>query len=202
MINYPKFVELIITFLQDRTLTQCVDQSHFDPLISIYQSAKATFHSPSESYGTGAMRKERVRASSSWRGRGSRYDTVFLKLNNTQHGFRALAIARLRLFFSFHHSNISYLCALVDDFVTIGDEPDGNTGMWRVKRSINPYNRRQVSRVIPLHDIFRAAHLIPVFHGTDLISNDSVPEMTLDTARFGNFYVNKYIDHHAFEIAF
>ena len=148
------------------------------------------------------MRKERVRATPSWRNGGGRYDTVFLKLNNRQRGFRALGLARLHLLFYFHYSDVPYLCALVDDFVVVGNQPDENTGLWRVKHSINPYNRHQVSRIIPLQDIRRTAHLIPVFRGTDLVPNHSIPETTLDSMRSGEFYVNKYVDHDAFETAF
>ena len=127
---------------------------------------------------------------------------VLLKLNNSEHGFHALSIACLHLLFSLYHVNTLHLCALVDDFEPVGAQPDKHTGMWQVKCSIDPYLCRQVSCIISLHDILCAAHLIPVFCGTDLIPNNAIPETTLDSMHHGEFYVNKYVDHHAFEILF
>jgi hypothetical protein len=53
--------------------------------------------------------------------------------------------------------------------------------------------------IIHLDAVVRTSHLLPIF------GNESVPRTlaftdTLNT--FTRFYVNKYIDHHAFEIAF
>ena len=52
--------------------------------------------------------------------------------------------------------------------------------------------------VIHLDYIFRAAHLLPVY-GDDPIPITISPDNSLDA--FAAFYVNKYADHHAFEIA-
>ena len=46
---------------------------------------------------------------------------------------------------------------------------------------------------------FHAAHLIPVFKSKAQVPKNVLPDFTLDTHQ-GNFYVNKYVDHHAFEI--
>ncbi|KAG8218125.1 hypothetical protein J3R82DRAFT_3657 [Butyriboletus roseoflavus] len=51
--------------------------------------------------------------------------------------------------------------------------------------------------VIHLDSIYHAAHLIPVY-GTNHIPWNIKPHHCYDT--FHAFYVNKYIDHHAFEI--
>lgn len=57
---------------------------------------------------------------------------------------------------------------------------------------------RPVCAIIPIHHIVRGAHLIPVYHESDM--PDKLEHFqTLD--HFSRFYVNKYIDYHAFELA-
>ena len=70
--------------------------------------------------------------------------------------------------------------------------------MWVVEPDFHP-DGSAFSAVIHLDSILRAAHLIPVF-GQDTISTDIPLAYSLDV--FSSYYVNKYIDHHAFEIAF
>jgi hypothetical protein len=53
--------------------------------------------------------------------------------------------------------------------------------------------------VIHLDTILRAAHLIPVY-GEGYISKNLDSSQSLDA--FPSFYVNKFADHHSFEIAF
>ncbi|EGN97736.1 hypothetical protein SERLA73DRAFT_57550, partial [Serpula lacrymans var. lacrymans S7.3] len=54
-------------------------------------------------------------------------------------------------------------------------------------------------QVIHTDCIMRAAHMMPVFDGA-LIGKDINCANSLDS--FDSFYVNKFIDHNAFEIAF
>ena len=58
------------------------------------------------------------------------------------------------------------------------------------------------ARVIPLNDILRAVHLIPVFsHLGKTIPKKYKHESTLDDRQlFKWFYVNKFVDYHAFKI--
>jgi hypothetical protein len=147
------------------------------------------------------MCQEIIRAVAMWRKGASRYDTVFLKLENNERGMRALGVARVRLFFTFHYALVKYQCALVDDYILQGNGPDENTGMWRVKRAIDFQSRHPISRVIHLKDILRASHLIPVFHGTPNVATNLTANATLDHYRNAVFYVNKFVDYHAFEIA-
>ena len=100
--------------------------------------------------------------------------------------------------FSFHLDTMVYPCALVQWFQTIGDEPDRDTGMWMVKPEYTTSNNRQQSwSVIHLDCILRGAHLLPIFDERFIPHNLHYSE-TLDA--FQAFYVNKYIDHHIFEI--
>ncbi|KAJ6617775.1 hypothetical protein B0H10DRAFT_1796822, partial [Mycena sp. CBHHK59/15] len=53
--------------------------------------------------------------------------------------------------------------------------------------------------IIPVDTILRGAHLIGIYGDTFLPRHFNHPD-TLD--RFNAFYINKYADHHAHEIAF
>jgi hypothetical protein len=147
------------------------------------------------------MSQELIRAVPMWRNGASRYDTVFLKLNNGKNGMHALSVARIRLFFTFTYLSVEYQCALVDDYILQGNGPDEDTGMWQVKRAIDFQTRHPISRVINLKDILRASHLIPVFHGTSNVPTHLTSDGTLDHYRNKLFYVNKFVDYHAFETA-
>ena len=89
-----------------------------------------------------------------------------------------------------------FSCALVHWFSSVGDSPDEHTGMWIVKPDLAE-NGTHTASVIHIDTIFHAAHLMPVYR------NDAVPRylsFTQSLDAFNLYYVNKYIDHHAFEI--
>jgi len=144
------------------------------------------------------MRRERMRAVKSWRKGPSRYDTIFVNTDPSVEGMKGLDIARVRLFFSFSHDGIEYPCALVHWFSRVGDLPDDHTGMWIVEPDILD-DGENLTAIIHLDTVVRASHLIPVF-GSQRVSRTLSFTDTLDT--YTSFYVNKYVDHHAFEIAF
>jgi hypothetical protein len=107
-------------------------------------------------------------------------------------------IARVRLFFSFKHDGVVYPCALVHWFKHLGDSPDENTGMWVVEPEVHEDGTHFAS-VIHLDSMFRAAHLMPVYGNSFVLTYLSYTH-TLDA--FRAYYVNIYINHQAFEIAF
>ncbi|KAI6026456.1 hypothetical protein BKA83DRAFT_4050376, partial [Pisolithus microcarpus] len=72
------------------------------------------------------------------------------------------------------------------------------TGMWVVKPSFTTSHQPNLV-VIHIDTIFQAAHLIPVY-GTSDIPRGIHPNVSYDI--FRSFYVNRFADHHAFEIAF
>jgi len=166
--------------------------------MTIHPSAVATFHAPSDISGIGGMRRERIRAVKSWRKGPGRYDTIFVNTDPSVEGMRGMDVARVRLFFSFSHDGIEYPCALVHWFSRVGDLPDDHTGLWVVEPDTSG-NGEAFASIIHLDAIVRASHLIPVF-GPRHVSRTLSFTDTLD--KFTSFYVNKYIDHHAFEIAF
>jgi hypothetical protein len=131
----------------------------------------------------------------SWRKGAGRYDTIFVNTDSSADGMRGLDVARVRLFFSFSHHGVEYPCALVRWFSRVGDSPDDHTGMWVVQRD----DEGSPPSIIHLDSVVRAAHLLPVF-GPERVSTTLSFTDTLDT--FTRFYVNKFVDHHAFEIVF
>ena len=175
------------------------DLPTFFGMITVYPSAVATFHAPSDISGIGGMRRERIRAVNSWRRGPSRYDTIFVNTDPSVEGMRGLDVVRVYLFFSFSHDGIEYPCALVHWFSRVGDLPDADTGMWVVKPDTLDDGENLIS-IIHLDTIVRACHLIPVFGSQHDVPRTLLCTDTLDT--FTHFYVNKYVDHHAFEIAF
>lgn len=204
-IGQPDLIPLIRHFLYDQlhphsdsSIASSLPLPFFDELISIYPSAVATFYSPSDLCGTQGMRRERIRAVPSWRHGPGRYDCIFVNTDSDAEGMRGLDVARVRLFFSFRFRGKFYPCALVHWYSRIGDSPDEDTGMWRVCRDHNA-DRSPSAAVLHLDSVVCAAHLVSVY-GKHFIPKGLVPEQSLDL--FRSYYVNKYIDHHSFEIAF
>jgi hypothetical protein len=174
------------------------DLPEFYGRVAVCHSAIAKFYAPSDLSGIGGMRRERIRAVPSWKKGQPRYDCIFVHTKADAEGMRALDVGRVRLFFSFEFRGETYPCALIQWFLPIGDKPDEDTGMWIVKPDVDEFGS-PIRHVIPLGSIIRAAHLIGVYGDSRLRSNVTF-ENSLDA--FPSYYVNKYIDHHAFETAY
>ena len=170
----------------------------FNPHVKVFHSAKATFCSPSDPSGVGGMRYDYIRASPSWRKEKPRYDTVFVETDQDKPGMLGMHVARVFLLFSFVADSVEYPCALVNWFSSVGNAPDELTGMWKVSPELEDDDMHL--SVIHIESILRAAHLIPCY-GMDFVADypDIDPSKTLNC--FTSFYVNKYVDHNAFEIA-
>lgn len=91
-----------------------------------------------------------------------------------------------------------YPCALVQWFTTIGNEPCASTGMWMVEHEYDESGDPLVG-VIHLDSILRPAHLIGIY-GNECVPHDLHYSDSLSA--FHSFYVNKYSDYHAFQLAF
>lgn len=170
--------------------------------IHVYHSATAVFHAPSDLCGVGGMRKEVIRATPRWRNGPPRYDCVFVETNAEAVGFRALDVARIWLFFSLKDAGEEIPCALVHWFEKVGAQPHEDTGMWVVKPGFVQHGRggrKPKLAIISIDSILRAAHLIPVY-GNGFIPSDKSFTETLDI--YERFFVNKFVDHHAYEVAF
>jgi hypothetical protein len=204
-IDQPNLVYLIQDFLSnqccsdsDSDTTYSSDTPGFYEMIRVFTSAVATFYAPSDISGVGGMRSERIHAIDTWRHGPGCHDCVFVNTDSAAEGMHGLDIARVRLLFSFKHEGSTYPCALVHWYSRVGDSPDENTGMWVVEPDYCEDGTCFAS-VIHLDAIFRAAHLMPVYRDKLIPTHLSFTQ-SLDA--FRAYYVNKYIDHHAFEIAF
>ena len=204
-IQQPNFPNLIQRFIYNQEHLDGHDSDtslsappRFYGKITVYPSAVATFCAPSDILGVGGMRHERIRAVKSWRKGPRRHDTIFVNTDASAQGMDGLDVARVLLFFSFSHSGVEYPCALVHWFSCTSESPNANTGMWEVEPDLGNDGMKHVS-IIHLDTVVQAAHLLPVFRQEFVLRTLSFTD-TLDA--FDTFYVNKYIDHHAFEIAF
>ena len=166
--------------------------------VYVFPSAVSMYYAPSDKSGIRGMFRERIRAVDSWRKGPGRHDTVFVSGDPDKEGFHGLLVARVRLFMSVVHNKVTYPCALVSWFSTIGDLPCPDTGMWKVAPDFDLTGGRAMS-VIHLDTVLRSAHLMGVA-GSNFIPLDLKFHNSLDA--FKEFYVNKYIDHHSHEIVF
>lgn len=209
-VGYPELPSLIRYFLYEQLVPDSGQTGvqagldacpTFNGRLKVFPSAVAMYYAPSDPAGVKGMRKERIRAVQSWRGGRARRDCVYVLKDATLPGFRGLHAARAQLFFSFDFHGHTYECALVSWYSPVGDTPDADTGMWVVEPDMELRGRRRELRlqVIDLKTIVRAAHLIGV-SGEDFLPLDVGPDVSLDV--FRRFYLNKYADHHAHEIAF
>ncbi|KAH9857837.1 hypothetical protein C2E23DRAFT_865564 [Lenzites betulinus] len=205
-INVPQLPDLIRHFLYDQ-LTPGASAAGNVPLdscplfsgnVSVYPSAVATYYAPSDPSGPRGMHRERIRSVASWRGGAARRDCIFVEQDTDLPGLRGLLVARVRLFFSLKFQSVLYPCALVSWFSTVGDAPDTDTGMWIVSPDVDDA-QQPVLDVVHLDSVVRGAHLIGVA-GDEHLPHGVEHTHSLDI--FREFYVNKYADHHAHEIAF
>lgn len=156
------------------------------------------FFAPSDQSGTGGMIRQRIRATPSWRKGPARYDCVFIQSDPDLKGMQGLDAVQVRLFFSFVYSGDTYPCALVQWFTIVGENPCEETGMWVVKPDLNADGSR-VMLVIHLDCIVRGAHLV------GKAGNDFIPHhihFSDSLSAFHAYYINKFADHHSYEIAF
>ncbi|KAF9225582.1 hypothetical protein BS17DRAFT_869508 [Gyrodon lividus] len=162
-------------------LTAC---PHYDGHISTFNLASSRFYVPSDLSGLSGMHTKFIRSTPLWR-------------NEEALGMCALDIACVLSFFLFTYQEGTYNCAVIQWFDKISDSPDEDMGMWMMHPSYLP-NHTPNFAIIHIDAIYRAAHLIPIY-GANAISHDIKPHHSYDA--FRAFYINKYADHHVFEIA-
>jgi hypothetical protein len=205
-IHQPNFVRLIRYFLRQQSHPDTkplvmLDDSElptFHGKVKVYHSAVATFYAPSDPSGVGGMRREWIRAVPSWRKGPARYDCVFVKTSPDQDDMRDRDVGRVRLFFSFSYRGITYPCALISWMDRVGDGPNEDTGMWVVEPTLYDDDTPYLS-VVHLDCLIRAAHLIGITADGKFLAKEVNCHNSLDF--FMRFYINKFADHHAFEIA-
>lgn len=209
-IGMPLLAELLQRFLYDQLnpngfLTGDDVPLHMCPQVGadtkffVFHSAVATFFAPSDDSGIHGMRCERIRSTPSWRGRGPRRDCAFVVQNQAQRGFEGMSVVRVHLFFSFQHGSRTYPSALVEWFSKVGRGPNADTNLWMLHRDYHMQARRLRPHftVVHLDSLLRCAHLIPAYGPAPLPIQLRYTH-SLDC--FDYFWLNKYIDHHAFEL--
>ncbi|KAJ6490015.1 hypothetical protein C8R45DRAFT_1138948, partial [Mycena sanguinolenta] len=164
----------------------------FDGRINVHHSAVARFYAPSDLGGAGGMYRERIRSTPSWYGHPRR-DTALIDIGGPV--MKGLVIGRVLLFLSFVFGDQEYQCALVHWFVPVGDAPDPDTGMWVVEPE--RAGRSPSMEIVNVKAIVRACHLIGVY-GTAALPEDFHYSQSLDA--FNTYFLNKYADHHMFEL--
>ncbi|KAJ6603766.1 hypothetical protein B0H10DRAFT_2167219 [Mycena sp. CBHHK59/15] len=183
-LNLPQLIPLIHCFLYlqadhnlDIPLTHVPLDNCPDALssVKVFPSATAKFY-------------RHIRAVHPWHGGAPRYDCVFVEGDPDLPGFWGLLAA----------PSITYPCTLVTWFLAMGDEPCPDVGMWMVEPDVD-HRRRQMMDIIHIDTILHGVHLIGIYGDTFLPQHFKYSD-TLD--RFKAFYINKYVDHHANEIAF
>lgn len=170
--------------------------------ISVFHSATAIFCAPSNPSGIGGLYRETIRCTPRWKTAdivACRRDCVILNTGSDEPGMRGLDIARVHLFFSFEVGDDTFSCALIHQFCKSFDDPDPDNGMWIVEPDFDS-DKYRVMSVVHVDSIVRAAHLLPVFRGNAAVPRVMNFSNTLDA--YEAFYVNKYIDYHAFETVF
>ena len=178
----------------DVSLEECLP---FDCPISVYHSMMAVFYSPSDPCGTRGMWRESIQLTPCWQKGAPCRDTVFVERDATIPGVHGLNVVRLLALFSFVWRGQYYPCTLVRWFKHTAEEVDIGMGMWVVQPDNNDNGSPAVG-IIHLDLVLHVAHLMPVF-GDQFIPIGLTPDHTLDI--FQSFYINKYIDYHAFELA-
>lgn len=125
-----------------------------------------------------------------------RRDCVLLETGTDMVGVRGLNVARVHLFFSFMLGEEVFECALIHEFCKTFTDPDPDNGLWIFEPDYSDSGYRIMS-VVHVDSIARAAHLLPVFKDQAPTPKEINFTNTLNV--FRAFYLNKYIDYHAFE---
>lgn len=196
LIQYFLFSQLYPNDPQDPKDVPAATCPRYQGCLKVFNSASATFYVPSDPSGIGGMRHKHIRACPLWRNLYAHNDCMFINTNRNLEGMQGLNVARVLCFFSFYYNRTERPCALIQWFNKVGDCADEVTGMWMVQLSICEDGSQNLA-VIHIDTVYCAAHLIPMY-GSKFIP-ESINFYHSYNA-FGSFYVNKYADHHAFEI--
>ena len=167
--------------------------------ISVFHSAKAIFCAPSNNSGIEGLYHETIRSTPRWLTSGimaPHRDCVLIATGLDTAGVRSLEVTRVHLLFSFAFRDQVFECALVHEFCKSFTDPDPDNGLWIFEPDLTA-DRSRIMSVVHLDSIIRAVHLLPVFKDDTPIPREINFTHTLNV--FKSFYLNKYIDYHAFE---
>ena len=193
-IGEPDLVHMTKDCLTTQTGTSTEDLPPIGA-VAVFHLVVATFFAPSNTSSTCGMWCEHICSTPSWRGGAPCRNCSFIVEDEEKTGISGLNVVWILLFFSVEYKGVWYPCALIEWFQRMGRDPI--TGMWVV----HPDHMcgRQDRTVIRLDCFLCMAHLIPVY-GNQKIPLDFDHSYSLDA--FEAYYVNRYIDHHSYEILF
>ncbi|KAG0695118.1 hypothetical protein DFH29DRAFT_985021 [Suillus ampliporus] len=198
-ISEPSLPALTRQFLHNQmALDNSIPLPEIISPISVFHSTSTIFYTLSDLSGTHSVHREIIRSTPLWQRKDPQCDCVLIIEDDDKPGMRGMIVGQVKLFFSFSHEGQICPCALIEHFSRVGCGPDPNTGMWKVK-SLLDRQKNRVQTVEHLDVIFWSAHLIPVF-GNGPLPDDFHFSFSLDI--FNSYYVNRYTDHHTFEIVF
>ncbi|KAJ6613212.1 hypothetical protein B0H10DRAFT_2165391 [Mycena sp. CBHHK59/15] len=144
------------------------------------------------------MHHEQIRATKSWYNSPPHYDCIFMEHDKDLTGFQGLHAVHVHMLFCFKYHGIDYPCALIHWVLARGDHPCPDTGMWIVMLDSLCDGGPSLA-IVHLDCVLRSAHVIGV------AGQDFIPIRNFDFSDsldvFNAFYVHKYADHHAHEIA-
>lgn len=207
MVKQPFLPELIQQYLYHETHddSDCSDsEPDFDQYpvphtVSTFTSVVVHMFAPNEQSNFKGMCREHICAVTSWRNGPPRFDCAFVTKDSSLLGFKGLHVVHINLFFSFNTpGGLTHSCALVSWFTPTGVTADQTTGMWIVE-PLKDENDTQIQSVIDIRHIICGAHLIG-HPGLSTLPSTLTYADTFDA--FTHFYVNKFIDYNAHEIAF
>ena len=90
-----------------------------------------------------------------------------------------------------------FLYAVVQWFLYVIDSCDPDIGIYLVAPSTNDNDTPDTS-IIHIDCIFHTVHLISIYD-VNFLPHEITPHDNYNM--FCTYYVNKYVDHHAFEVA-
>ncbi|KAG2050603.1 hypothetical protein BDR06DRAFT_983915 [Suillus hirtellus] len=193
-LDLPHFPGMIQEFLHDQLHSMNPDPPHFDPMTApiflgkatLFNSAAVTFYAPSDLSSTRGMHHEYIRSTPSWWGGPARHDCIFINMDaDADSPMGGLSVAWVLCLFSFQYWTSYFPCAVVHWYSHILKSHDPDTGMYIVTPGTTDNGTPDISIV----------HIDCVF----MLPTSFCPYNSYDT--FDSFYVNKYVDHHTFEIA-
>ncbi|OAX32884.1 hypothetical protein K503DRAFT_841082, partial [Rhizopogon vinicolor AM-OR11-026] len=89
--------------------------------ISVFNAASSRFYTLSDISGIGGMHTEYIHVSPLWWNEHTHYYYMFVNTKPEQEGMQGFDIAWILCFFSFTFRGITYPCAVIRWFDTVGD---------------------------------------------------------------------------------
>ena len=191
----PGIVPLFLRFLYKEFIITQRQMDRTDPKVSVVTTATSMYFVPSDCSGTTGYTKELIHAMTSYRKKFPHYDTIFVRTGLTP-GPHGLSVAQLHVLFSFTIKGVHCEVALVEWFSYVGNSPDEDIGMWVVQRE-------KWQDGSPLMDFIFIDTILQSYHLLSMYGEVTIPsDVTYVTSltNFKIFYVNKFADHHSFEL--